>query len=366
MTHITIITKTNLDLIPPIISIAKIINSMGYPVHIICTGINQQIGKEFASNGITISIVPRIIGKNLFLKCIDYLNFRLKVKKITQTKNSLYWIEGAHTLLALGKDFLKHRDYFLQLSELHEDDNHLKRIINFATKHAKKIFMPEYNRCAIFKIWYKLYNRPILLPNKPYFLPTINDLKQYSTKYSRLVELSTKKKIILYQGYIGKGRDISSFVRIVNNIKGEFALVLMGHDCGIINEFKTINPEIEYLDFIPAPEYLFITSLAYIGILSYNDNSLNNIFCAPNKLYEYASYNLPMIGNDIPGLKMVFDNYKIGITCNYSNDEDVTKAILDIDANYTDYKRNVTAFNMEVDNVKTIQNSLQQYENNKC
>ena len=46
-----------------------------------------------------------------------------------------------------------------------------------------------------------------------------------------------------------------------------------------------------------------ITSYARIGINFYRPNCLNKAFCAPNKIYEFSGFGIPIIGNDIPGLK---------------------------------------------------------------
>lgn len=56
--------------------------------------------------------------------------------------------------------------------------------------------------------------------------------------------------------------------------------------------------------------------------------SLNNIYCAPNKIWEYSRFGLAMVGNDIPGL-LFLNQLNIGCTLNLNNMLDV-----DIKMNY--------------------------------
>lgn len=59
---------------------------------------------------------------------------------------------------------------------------------------------------------------------------------------------------------------------------------------------------------------------ADVGILPYKSNPgkvahlspLNSLFCAPNKLWEYALVGLPMVGNNLPGLRSVIERNGLG------------------------------------------------------
>lgn len=55
-----------------------------------------------------------------------------------------------------------------------------------------------------------------------------------------------------------------------------------------------------FVPFIRPPHHLQVTRLASIGVLSYfpDPSSLaaviNPLYCAPNKIFEYARYGVPM------------------------------------------------------------------------
>lgn len=111
---------------------------------------------------------------------------------------------------------------------------------------------------------------------------------------------------------------------------------------------NTIN-----IDYIPAPLHLEITSNAYIGLLFYNPDSLNKAFCAPNKIFEYSCFGLPIIGNDIPGLKNTIGNAGAGICTEFSY-ERIKEALETIVKNYDEFSANSLRFYSSVDNTVTM------------
>ena len=126
----------------------------------------------------------------------------------------------------------------------------------------------------------------------------------------------------------------------------------------MVSKYKAIDENLVHINFIPAPDYLLFTSMAYIGILTYNPSSLNNMYCAPNKIYEYSKYSLPMLGNDIPGLKYAIGPYNAGVIVDEDSVESIEKGIIEIDNQYEKFKANSTRIYTEQDNMTIIKNAL--------
>ena len=109
------------------------------------------------------------------------------------------------------------------------------------------------------------------------------------------------------------------------------------------------------LPYITAPYHLEVTSHAFIGILIYAPvygtftSPLNSIYCAPNKLYEFSHFGIPMIGNNIPGLKYTIESYKMGCCLPFFNAESLKNAITDLTDNYETYAENARRFYDEDD-----------------
>ncbi len=122
-----------------------------------------------------------------------------------------------------------------------------------------------------------------------------------------------------------------------------------------------------FIDFVKPPYHLEVTSHAHIGILTYTPvknqySPLNALYCAPNKIYEYAMLGVPMIGNNIPGLKIPFDTYQMGEIIKEFSSDDVVSAIKNIEENYEQYSDNALKFYADTDMHQLIQEIDQHVE----
>lgn len=356
--NIVIIRKDALALIPPLLSVANIMADLGHKIHIISSEVSEPIRKNLEKKKITYEIINFTGNKSKIGKIIQYLQFRYNARRVlAKHEFDILWVEDAHTILALGT-FIKKYKYILQISELYDNDRLLMKAIGNVIHEAKVVFMPEYNRSVLYQVWYKLKRRPILLPNKPYIIPCLIELESIKKKYSIYINQIGTKKVILYQGFIHSERTIESFVKAAARLGGEYLFVVMGRDeNGLVDKYKKLNSNLLHIEFIPPPDYLAITSIAYIGILSYHPMFLNTAYCAPNKIYEYGAFGIPMVGNDIPGLQLLKNN-NAGILADENDVDAIFCAYKKINDSYNMYSRNAKIFFDEIDNKKTIYNAL--------
>ncbi len=78
---------------------------------------------------------------------------------------------------------------------------------------------------------------------------------------------------------------------------------------------ETLNNVI-LLGQISTIELYSVLQFCDYGIISYANIDLNNTYCAPNKLYEYAALRLPMLTTNQDLFIETFNNYKIGVAIN--------------------------------------------------
>ena len=223
---------------------------------------------------------------------------------------------------------------------------------------AEVVFMPEYNRAAIYRVWFNLKKFPVILPNKPEIVANDEELEAIKEKHKEKLKEIEKYKIIIYQGSIQKKRDLTSIIKAVKELGGDYRLVIMGRYNKTLEEYRSIDNQLIHIDFVPAPEHLAYTSKAYIGVLSYDPYSLNNAFCAPNKIFEYSKFGIPLICNELPGLKGVLDTYKTGKAIDIDDVEDIKRTITEIEANYEFYSNNAKEFYNTVNCKEIIRNAL--------
>lgn len=360
---IILIHKAEFPKRPPVISSTLILSELGHDVTLITEGLNDYWKEELRRRSINVHVIEnKFIKYKTFGKVLAYLKFKKETFRIVEEyKNThtsvLVWVEGAYTIMALGKK-LNNFSHILQIQELHETSKMQLKAISKVIGTAKAVFMPEYNRTILYQIWFSLKHRPVVLPNKPYFYPSKEDIEKLEIKYAEMLSIFKSKKVILYQGQIATTRDLSNYIKAVKELGGEYCTVLVGNDHNMVSKYRAIDENLVHINFIPAPDYLLFTSMAHIGILTYNPNSLNNMYCAPNKIYEYSKYSLPMLGNDIPGLKYAIEPYNAGEIVDENNVESIKNAILKIDSNYEEYVANSARIYTELDNVSIIRETI--------
>lgn len=360
---IIIIHKNKLVNMPPVISAILNLKELGHDVVLIDNEVNDYWRNRLRLLNVKIYELP-MHGRNILSKVINYLTFRYKVfdilkKETNQSDDVLLWIEGANTIVSLGTH-LKNYKYVLHILELHEQSKMQLKAIGKVIHEAKAVFIPEYNRTCIYQAWFNLKKRPYLLPNKPYFLPSEEELQKIKIKYNDNLKVLEGKKVLLYQGGVSTTRMLDSIAKANVKLGYKFQLVILGpeQDAGTVKKVKEIDTTVVYIPFLPAPDYLVYTSIAHIGYVCYRPTSLNNLYCAPNKINEFSAFSVPMLGNDIPGLKYIFQETGSGVVADMSDVDDVTEKLLQIDNNYKNFKSNAYKIYANSDNVKTIKQAL--------
>lgn len=348
MKKFIIFSKESVQSLPPISSIALAANDLGYEVIINTQNINNEVREILTTSGIKVNSIENKIVSNKLLKAITWYKYaKFANKKYRETSSDdIIWLTGANTIISMGIWTLKKREFYLQINELYDDAPFFLRQINKIAQHAKKIIVPEKNRAVILQVWFKLGSIPNVLPNKPY----INEafLRTRTSKYSSYISLLERerekgKRILLYQGLISFDRDVSTMLKVANIETESLTVVLMGEDFNMLSKYKKICPSLIHIPNIPSPFHLLITQLADIGMLVYLPTSLNNIYCAPNKVWEYTRYGLSLLGNNIPGLNIITEK-QLGFQIDINDEATIASAIKGLIQNGANYKANSLAF----------------------
>ena len=110
-----------------------------------------------------------------------------------------------------------------------------------------------------------------------------------------------------------------------------------------------------HVPFIAPPFHLAVTAAADIGVLVYvsggksSYSSLNPVYCAPNKIWEYAKFGVPMIANDNPALEYEFNTNGIGYCAKELSNAEILAALEKIDAAYDEMSAKARVFYAQYD-----------------
>ncbi|MHA8051666.1 glycosyltransferase [Aquirufa sp. ROCK-SH2] len=335
MKKILFIHDKNLSSLPPLMAIIdSLIGS--YELTFIVRDHEDVIEELYKNKNIKfIAYNKPIVSNSLFFRAVRRLRriyfFRYSLPfKIKKSRFDLVWIASAEAAIFLDKP-IQGVKYFFNIYELYDTRTEVLTKIKSIAQFAHKVIVPEYNRAHMLRFWLELKQTPNIIPNKPATLP------QTSVEIPDQIKEFIKKKIILYQGYINKYRNLNALCEAVTKLP-DYVLILMGvSNDNYLIELKSKFPNIVHIGFIPPPFHLNITSHAHIGIVTYEYKDLNGIYCAPNKIWEYSGYGVPMLANNIPGLFYTVGNARAGCCVDMNNPNEIREALIQIDGNYAVY-----------------------------
>jgi glycosyltransferase involved in cell wall biosynthesis len=337
MKKILFILERNLSTLPPMLAVIESLIDT-YDITFIVRDHEEVIENLYKAKNIKFIAYNKPMASNArFFRAIN------RVKRIVFFKNripfiikeggfDLVWIATAEAAMYLGKP-IEGVKYIFSIYELYDVVPKLLKKITPIAQNASAVVVPEFNRAYMLRFWLALDSTPVIIPNKPLNVPPLS--LEVPVQLKSLID----KKIILYQGHIIKDRNLDALCEAVSNMT-EYVLVLMGSSSdNYLEELKTNYSNILIINFLPPPSHLKITSYAYIGIVTYDYTDLNQVYCAPNKIWEYSGYGVPMLANNIPGLIYTVGNAGAGCCIDMNNPKIIEDTIKQIDANYAVYSQ---------------------------
>ncbi len=382
MGTIYFILKDDMIYYPPVLSIINVCLDLGYAVTYI-GNYSDEIGKNsLKSRGVVfLSTIKLNDNASILKKLVDKMKFRRQVYRYLTganiTNNDYVWVFHTETLCLLNKLTSLYRVVFhpLEFTEYKANWKYklLSPFINLpkVIRRSAKVVCCEYNRAQITKGILGLNKLPYVLPNKMYLS---NDDWMYNVPddilqiVEQIKNKVTGKKVVLYQGvFLDRERRLEEFCEAIKTISGDYVLIAMGKGSEYYENLKSKyeSKNILFIPFIRPPFHLLITQMASIGVLSYFPDSssistvINPLYCAPNKIFEYSRYGIPMISNDIPGLFYIFSQFGCGeVVRDPMNTYMIIEAIERIFAQYSSYSKNSVRYYDSIDIKSIIANIL--------
>ena len=363
--RILVIRWGTLESFPPAINLTQSLERLGHDVTVMANEVNASRAIEHEVKRVDLGEYPRP-GESGWLRGRISGRSRLRtyIKEHIQDFD-LIWTTSDNSAIYCN-DLIPPEKHILQLAELVEyvpvigSLSFLKS--NSFVEHArqvKRVVVPEVNRAFIQKAWWNLPETPAVLPNKP----AINVLPELAPEEepSYVKTLKSLKadgvKVILYQGGFTQDRDIETYCKAVDLLGEDYALCLMGPENDYSKELCSRYGNTRYIGLYPPPLHRYAGKYALAGILPYRSSPkrvahlspLNSLYCAPNKLWEYALVGLPMIANNLPGLQNIIDSNRIGVTVQEEDVRSVVKAVDDVAEKRDFYSENSLSFYRKLD-----------------
>lgn len=375
MKHI-ILFDNDIKKYPPILSIINILLELGKEVIFIGYTDSESLLEDLKNKGVKhYPIVVDKVKKNKITKLLVMVKYRKSVNQILKTFDesaTKVWLFGNTNVWILNKLVYRYKTivYLFEVSSLKVAPQY--RFVSpwFSYKdtiqNAWRVVTVEYNRAHITKFLFGLSELPAIIPNKPYF----KGFQELSLKLEieeALLSRLKEKKVILYQGIFNyPERRLDELCEAIDLLSDEYILCIMGPED--VNkdrlQKKYKSNKIIFMPFITPPTHLEITKLAYIGFLTYFPSNskmssiLNVLYCAPNKIYEYSAFGVPMLSNDVPALDRDFRKFNAGVCVKEFTPKSIAEAIKSISINYDEYKEGANKLFNSVDIKEEVHNII--------
>ena len=172
-------------------------------------------------------------------------------------------------------------------------------------------------RAQIMSEYYGLSRPPTYMRNIPSFKePASSDLAEAETSIPILKRRSVQW-VVLYQGSMTASRGIGRFIEAMKQLDERYALLLVG-DGPDLPRFREeiaqsgLGGRVLAIGRVQNTKLAAITKLCDLGIVTYPYVGLNNVYCAPNKVYEYAQAGIPVLATDQPPLVNAIKSFHLG------------------------------------------------------
>lgn len=161
-------------------------------------------------------------------------------------------------------------------------------------------------------IYRALYHVPVhVVRNMPKLQPNRSNLDRAA------LGLPANKQIIVLQGaFIDPDRGGMELAQSMQYVEGALLLIIgSGRDLGNIRAEVArlkLEEKVQFIGKLPYDELKAYTRAADVGVSLDKPLHLNYAYSLPNKLFDYIHAGVPVLVSDLPELRRLVDQYKLG------------------------------------------------------
>jgi glycosyltransferase involved in cell wall biosynthesis len=136
-------------------------------------------------------------------------------------------------------------------------------------------------------------------------------------RYPALQRRAPNECLCVYQGDVDLDRGLDALLKAAPLLPEDYRIVIVGGGPDVErirseSQQSAGGARIDLLGKVPRQDLFDILRLCDIGVVTYSFNGLNNIYCAPNKVFEYAQAGLPIVATGQPPLEDLVADSGIG------------------------------------------------------
>ena len=355
-----------------VINYTNALASYGHQVSLICPESRKKTTTQYQFSVVYISLfvqkLPSFFIFNL-VKTIEFI-FRsiLRAKEVKCEiihANDLQGLVVASFIRRLGH---KGAAIVYDAHEYETEANGIKGFRKKVYQFLEKRLIKKVSRVitvsdTIANEYVRLYKieQPTVLLNVPI---VTRDTSKKHNLFREKLGIRPDQRIFLYQGYLMPGRGVEILLNTFSKLDSDKSVIVfmgVGKLKELINEYVG-QENIYFHDFVDPNEFLNYTASADVGVSFIQDISLSDRFCLPNKIFEYIFCGLPVICSNLPEMKKLVEDNKVGIIAVENTEEGFKEAVVQMNKqDPTIFKVNTVATSNKYSWMKQEEKLIQLY-----
>jgi glycosyltransferase involved in cell wall biosynthesis len=145
--------------------------------------------------------------------------------------------------------------------------------------------------------------------------------------------LNASAVIVLFQGGLLAGRNLEMLVDAMARVNApQVHLVFLG-DGALARPLsrrataRGVAARVHFHGAVAQSDLLHYTASADLGVIPYQATCLNNLYCTPNKLFEYIAAAVPMLATDLPEMRRLIAGNDIGLMIDTGSPDALARAV---------------------------------------
>ncbi len=325
------------DQVPPILTSAICMADGGADVHLLTFGAAEPSARYLRGRGVELTVLrdrhplTRAGKARLWLEGV----LRLFQEKRRLNPDCLWHHQSAFpSWYALLPGALREVVVVAQMHEMNNDRPFRWYTQKALARRASLVIVPEVNRGMILKHFAHSDARFVVVPNRALEDALSCDEGPSASQVFREHGGSPHcRRLVIYQGVFMPDRRLDTVIEAFKRLAfHDVGLILLGADpaapvCRDLARQAADDPRIVIVPRVAPPAHLRVARGCQVGVLLYAPRCLNNVYCAPNKIYEYAQSGLAMVLPDFPGLAPLAQVYRLGALCDPCDAASVARAM---------------------------------------
>ncbi|MFA5206205.1 MAG: glycosyltransferase [Lentisphaeria bacterium] len=324
--------------LPPLMSSAAVLADLGAAVTVLAAGAAPASAAYLERHGVTVRLASPAPAQPATRWGRGWLRARLGVELLRAKAACLpdcLWFHGPYAMEYAWLPGVCRGVRLVAHAHEHFTEPHLRLAQRRVLRRAHAVICPEVNRLWLLRLADGGPGRWFCIPNRPAadMLPAAAGEPETRAAFVAAGGGPECRKFLIYQGTFMADRCLETAVQAFRGVPDpEAGFILIGdslagsrHDR--LKALAAADARVVLLPSRPFPRHLPVTAGCHAGVLLYAPTSLNNVYCAPNKLYEYAAMGLGMVLPDYPGLAALVREFGMGRLCDPLDPASVTRAM---------------------------------------